>query len=304
MPAWMQTLRGVETGIVFLVVCTLAYVLGRLTAYLSLTKPLKDQIYAINATLSNDDGSISAAMTQELRTEANSLLLRLKGLRNDARGWTLRVRTHVTVMVGMWALLLVGTQSFSHAVSVGLIGTVMWALASMDVDHCQVPESLIVKLAVLAGALTLFFGPGTWATPVQALTGAFVISVVVMFCELVLIGIAKASNVQTPPLLMGDGDTLVVAALAAYFGMDALAILFVACMVSVPMHLFQSQVQRQWRRLGHHPAQSGRALPFLPAVFIGVVVTAVLVPRFDLSINSLATHLYLLTHEAVITLKP
>lgn len=203
-----------------------------------------------------------------------------------------RGHVHSMLMAVIWAGTLLIFDSAVQALIVSLFFSLLWHMTAVDVERCEISEVNIFVLGIAMAWVTLVGVGVQWTNPVSVLFGMACTASLVTFCAFSMKSVNKALKRETQDVLFGDGDLLVLMALAMFFGMDTLQILFFACMVTIPAHIWNNYSDRLWVGLGHVPGRLGQGMPFMPGIFFGTCVTVFLSHPMGWSFNPMTVFLY------------
>src|SRR5690606_6065075 len=118
-----------------------------------------------------------------------------------------------------------------------------------------------------------------WALPEASVLGFLAIGLLVLSVS-VYFRLKRVVLNQPDQAVFGDGDTLLLFALSVYFGIDVVSILSLAAIVFIGQQAFS--LLRGRYRLG---------APFVPAIFVGTVLTILLARPAGIDLNRIGLDL-------------
>lgn len=184
------------------------------------------------------------------------------------------VRMHVYRLVSffiLFALLALSPNASFFLVLSVIFSTLLW-LSSVDIDSQTVPEKPLYAMTLVQLGFFALLPNARWVNAEGIMVGTFLILVVI---SVSIFFTKRLRNKDQPAVLFGDGDILVLIALALYFGVDTLIVLGVASALFVGANLFKPFYFTLLKKTGHHPVdmETNGGMAFLPFIFLGLFLT-------------------------------
>lgn len=290
---WLQTCSSATLGATLALVIFLSITIGRWSLYASLTTPFKKQIEPLRDLLAavSDDHERIAIQREIDRLKIEMCVRASNHLALRRRSWT-----HISVLAVCYLLAITILPTPAKSVSASIILTAVWFMAIMDMEHKLIPESTIYATGLFCGLVTLVLVSSRWTTPSTAFIGAVAICCVIGLSLQTLKLLRKIRGYPNSRVLFGSGDILLLLAISFYVGVDIVMVLFFSCVVMVFVYVSPWSYTWLAKNTGHFCMlnDQGRlaGLPFVPAIFVGLVLTFFL-PRSDaMDFNRIANFLY------------
>jgi len=273
--SWFLSLGFTQMALVLAGFVLLVAVLTRLVTGAGLYLVLEMELRRVRVML-NSLGENSKLAKAVLGQEEQQYIAQLDYRRKNSVGAHRRFICDLTVLSASAVVGVFFSDSWVQALCLMGIFAALWFAASVDIDHCVVPEKTIFIMGVLAIWATLSQDTASWSTPLNVLLGlALTATIVSMSWMLVLFG----RETRKDFIILGDGDMIALIALALYFGTDTLIIVGCACLMFVIIFICQKPVCRALRWCGYYPTSKWEGyplMPFMPSIYLGTVMTVIL----------------------------